>query len=156
MNFWSATTPAKCGSNIWSPGMGHHPCNWHSTHISGAMQHTVLPSENNPPSGWLAALLLAISTQPVERVLSWESHDLPFFLDPERECRLVGSSEESVRKWNVVRYQLQHISWYVCVYLWFFNDSASSTDYPTSTLKIWMAHASKIYQTTIVWHPTRQ
>ncbi|PNF41183.1 hypothetical protein B7P43_G01437 [Cryptotermes secundus] len=39
--------------------------------------------ENNPPSGWLAAFLLTISAQPVERVLRRESHDLPFFLDPE-------------------------------------------------------------------------
>jgi hypothetical protein len=67
------------------------------------MQRTVLPSENNSPSGRLAALVLTISTQSVECVLRREPHDLSFFLDPERECWLMGSSEESGGKRNVVR-----------------------------------------------------
>jgi hypothetical protein len=65
-----------------------------------------LPSENNSPSGWLAAPLLTISTKPIERVLGRESHYLPFFLDPERECRLGGSSEKSAGKGNVIYHSL--------------------------------------------------
>jgi hypothetical protein len=58
------------------------------------MQHKIVLSEHNSPRRWLAALLLVISTEPIECAIWWKSHYFSLFLDSEGESRLVRSREE--------------------------------------------------------------